>query len=43
MPEEGKEAVKQAQEDIKNGKIELKSSYDLTNDEINDMINKVKP
>lgn len=43
MPEEGKEAVKQAQEDIKNGKLELKSSYDLTNDEINDMINSVKP
>lgn len=43
MSEEGKEAVKQAQENIKNGKIELKSSYDLTNDEINEMINNVKP
>ena len=43
MSEEGKEAVKQAQEDIKNGKIDLKSSYDLSNDEINEMINNVKP
>lgn len=43
VPEEGRNAVTQAMSDLKDGKTEVKSAYDMTSDEIKAMADAVRP
>lgn len=43
VPEDGRTAIDQAEEELKAGKITVKSAYDMTSDEIKEMADSVRP